>query len=141
MSCSETSTNSFCFPFRKIDSMYRKQSSTIIKFFKKYFTTTEKFLFQESKGKLLLNNYNRNSWGQPSGWIGWLLISYRVCTYRDHGFGQPDKKRSSWIIILLYFSLYCYCGLKVRSHFWRLFFGYDDGTVRHRLNIIVVLAR
>ena len=61
MPCSETPINSFCFPFRKIDSMYRKQSSTIIKFFKKYFTTTEKFLFQESKGKLLLNNYNRNS--------------------------------------------------------------------------------
>ena len=55
MPCSETPTNSFCFPFRKIDSMYRKQSSTIIKFFKTFYPRLEKNYLIKSNSKSLSN--------------------------------------------------------------------------------------
>ena len=48
----------------------------------------------------MLSNCNRNSGGQLSGWICWLLASCTLCTYRDTEHWTLDKKRSSLIIIL-----------------------------------------
>ena len=84
------------------------KNTVLFKIFKKkkiiyILSTTEQVFYLEkyNNGKLL-SNCNSNCRGQPSGWIGWLLPSCTLCTYRDPKLRQLDKKRSSPIIILLY---------------------------------------
>ena len=90
---------------------HSKKCSNVIKLFKKiynniFYPRLQYYLFLKSNDKSL-SNCNRNFRGQPSVWIGWLLPSCTICTYRDPKPRQLDKKRSSPIIILLYLSWYC----------------------------------
>ena len=87
----------------------------------KFYPQLKKVFIWESNGKSLSNCYS-NCRGQPSGWIGWLLPSCTICTYRDPKLRQLDKKRSSPIIILLYSVWYCgrIWGQQIKnSFFWQ----------------------
>ena len=88
---------------------HRKKCSTVIKLFKKnnnYFIHDWKGIFYEKSNSKLLSNCNSNCRGQPSGWTSWFFLPCTLCTYRDGGFRQLHKKRSSSIIILLYVEQY-----------------------------------
>ena len=85
---------------------HRKKCSTIIKLFRNIYPRLQKFFNERSNGKSL-SNCNRNSRGQSSVWISWFFLPCTITTYRDGGFRQLDKMRSSPIIILLYLSWYC----------------------------------
>ena len=93
-----------------------------------------KVIIGKSKSKLL-SNCNRNFQSQPSGWIGWLLASCRLCTYQEHKLQQLDKKRNSPIIILLssvWYSVRIWVPQIKNSVFWPWRYNH-----RHRLSHIL----